>query len=148
MGAGNRIVVPRVVFGRGGLQPQALGLVWLFEAFACLLPPAPTSVCTLVAPELATSRYAPESRADASWIVSVKTDVYALGVTFYEMLTSRKPFEFLREDEPLRDFALRVCQGTATPPSAYRPIPANLEKIVLKSIAQNPKVPSVPASTA
>ncbi|MFT7616576.1 MAG: hypothetical protein ACI97A_000200 [Planctomycetota bacterium] len=68
-----------------------------------------------------------------------QTDVYALGVTFYEMLTSRKPFEFLREDEPLRDFALRVCQGTATPPSSYRPIPAQLERIVLKALAQNPK---------
>ncbi len=68
-----------------------------------------------------------------------QTDVYALGVTFYEMLTDRKPFEFLREDEPLRDFALRVCQGTATPPSAYRPISPQLERIVMKSIAQKPK---------
>ncbi len=68
-----------------------------------------------------------------------QTDVYAMGVTFYEMLTSRKPFEFLRDDEPLRDFALRVCQGKPTPPSAYRPIPAQLERIVLKAIGQKPK---------
>ncbi|MCB9833436.1 MAG: protein kinase [Planctomycetes bacterium] len=72
-------------------------------------------------------------------VVSIKTDVYALGVTFYEMLTSHKPFEYEREDEPLRDFALRVCQGKATPPTAYKPLPPQLERIVMKSIAQNPK---------
>ncbi len=72
-------------------------------------------------------------------VCNQQTDVYALGVTFYEMLTSRKPFEFLRDDEPLRDFALRVCQGKPTPPSAYRQIPAPLERIVLKALAQKPK---------
>ncbi len=72
-------------------------------------------------------------------VVSIKTDVYALGVSFYEMLTSHKPFEYEREDEPLRDFALRVCQGKATPPTAYKPMPPQLERIVMKSIAQNPK---------
>lgn len=72
-------------------------------------------------------------------VVSVKTDIYALGVTFYEMLTTRKPFEFTRENEPLVSFARRVCQGEPTLPSTYRPIPPELERILMKSLAQDPK---------
>jgi serine/threonine-protein kinase len=71
--------------------------------------------------------------------VSRSTDIYALGVLLYEMLTTRKPFEFKSPDEPLVALAKRVCMGTATPPSAYRPMPAELEKIILKALIQDPK---------
>jgi tRNA A-37 threonylcarbamoyl transferase component Bud32 len=71
-------------------------------------------------------------------VVSVKTDIYALGVTLYEMLTTRKPFEFERDDESPINFARRVCQGKPTPPSVYSAnIPQPLEKIVMKALAQN-----------
>ncbi|MEE9392063.1 MAG: FHA domain-containing serine/threonine-protein kinase [Planctomycetota bacterium] len=71
--------------------------------------------------------------------VTVQTDIYAMGVTFYEMLTNRKPFEFERDDEPLVNFARRVCKGESTPPSEFVDIPRDLERIVLKSLAQNTK---------
>jgi eukaryotic-like serine/threonine-protein kinase len=66
-------------------------------------------------------------------------DVYALGVTFYELLTARKPFEFERDDEPLKSFAERVLKGTPTPPSAYVPVPPELERIILTAIAREEK---------
>jgi serine/threonine protein kinase len=66
-------------------------------------------------------------------------DVYALGVTFYELLTARKPFEFEREDEPLKSFAERVLKGTPTPPSSYVPVPPELERIILTAIAREEK---------
>jgi len=72
-------------------------------------------------------------------VVSVKTDIYALGVTLYEMLTTRKPFEFERDDEPLITYARRVCREKPVPPSTHRPIPRELERVVMKSIAQNPR---------
>lgn len=70
--------------------------------------------------------------------VNIRTDIYALGVTLYEMLTTRKPFEFERDDESPVSFARRVCQGRPTPPSSYVPMPEELERILMKSIAQNP----------
>lgn len=72
-------------------------------------------------------------------VVSPQTDIYALGVLLYEMLTNRKPFEFRTDDEPLVQFAKRVCMGTPTPPSAYRPVAPELEKILMKAIARDPK---------
>jgi len=72
-------------------------------------------------------------------VVSPQTDIYALGVLLYEMLTNRKPFEFRSDDEPLVQFAKRVCMGKPTPPSAYRPVPPELEKILMKAISRDPK---------
>jgi serine/threonine-protein kinase len=66
-------------------------------------------------------------------------DVYALGVTFYELLTARKPFEFERDDEPLKSFAERVLKGTPTKPSDYVPTPPELERILLTAIAREEK---------
>lgn len=87
---------------------------------------------------LGTTQYmAPEYLSQGQ--VSAQTDIYALGVLLYEMVTGRKPFEFKSADEPLVAFAKRVCLGTPTPPSAYRPIPDALEKIILKAIAREPR---------
>jgi hypothetical protein len=72
-------------------------------------------------------------------IVTPQTDIYAMGVTLFEMLTNRKPFEERGDGEGLVDFAKRVCFGEPTPPSAYRPVPAELERIILKAIARDPK---------
>jgi serine/threonine-protein kinase len=72
-------------------------------------------------------------------IVTPQTDIYALGVTLFEMVTNRKPFEFERDDEPLVSFAKRVCAGEPAAPSSFRPIPPALERIIMRALARDTK---------
>lgn len=65
-----------------------------------------------------------------------RSDIYSLGITMYEMLTGRVPFEGDSEVA----VALLHIQGEMVPPSQYEPlIPISLEKIILKCTQKNPE---------
>jgi serine/threonine protein kinase len=70
---------------------------------------------------------------------SEQLDVYALGVSFYEILSGRKPFEFEGTDETVAAFAARVIQQAPPPLSTRKPVPPELERIVMKAIDQDPR---------
>jgi serine/threonine-protein kinase len=70
---------------------------------------------------------------------SEQLDIYALGVSFYEILSGHKPFEFEREDESVAAFAARVIKEQPPPLSKHRPIPQELERVVMKAIDQDPR---------
>ena len=62
-----------------------------------------------------------------------RSDIYALGITFYEMLTGRVPF-------PDGDVGYRHIHEAPESPSVINPaIPESLEKIVLKCIEKTPE---------
>ncbi|KIR03426.1 Serine/threonine protein kinase PrkC, regulator of stationary phase [Lachnospiraceae bacterium TWA4] len=66
-----------------------------------------------------------------------RSDIYSLGITIYEMLTGRVPFD----GDSAVAVALLHIQGEMIPPSVYEPmIPVSLEKIVMKCTQKKPEM--------
>ena len=69
--------------------------------------------------------------------VTFRTDIYALGITLFEMLTGRLPFD------SKSDFEVRVAQINHPPPSprsfGYQDITPELEEVILKALAKEPE---------
>ena len=67
--------------------------------------------------------------------VDARSDLYSLGIVFYEMLCGRPPFDSQSQFELM---AAQVNQ-TPRPPSASNPaVPQALDAVVLKSLAKDP----------
>ena len=68
--------------------------------------------------------------------VDEKSDIYSVGVMFYEMLTGQKPFD---ADEPV-SIAVMHINNTPRRPRALNPdIPAGLEEIILRAMEKDPE---------
>ena len=80
----------------------------------------------------------PEYMAPEQWVgkVTAQSDIYSLGVVFYEMLTGRKPYS---ADTP----AAILIKQTNNPmplPSQYIPnLPDAVEKVLFKALAKQPE---------
>ena len=77
----------------------------------------------------------PEQAQARGGVVDQRTDIYALGVTLYEMLTLRPAFNGRDHQELLRQIAL---DEPVSPRRLNPAVPRDLETIVLKAIAKDP----------
>lgn len=79
------------------------------------------------------SYMAPELYGAKTVAANEQTDLYAIGVTLYELLTRKYPYG---EIEPFQNPRF----GDPVPPTRYRPdIPDWLEAVLLKAVAREPK---------
>lgn len=84
---------------------------------------------------LGSPAYMSPEQMRASRGVDARTDIWALGVALYELLTNHVPFPAKSHVE----MVVMVTQDAPTPPTAYRAdLPPEIERIVLKCLAKDP----------
>ena len=76
----------------------------------------------------------PEQTGRINRPVDYRTDFYSLGVTFYELLTGRRPFE---EPDPLALLHSHLAKQPVPPHQIDQSIPAALSSIVIKLLAKS-----------
>lgn len=82
------------------------------------------------------SYISPEQTGRTSHIVDYRTDYYSLGVTFYELLTGKLPFESCDDLELIHSH----IAGIPTPPYVLLPeVPEVLSDIIMKLMSKNPE---------
>ena len=67
--------------------------------------------------------------------VTGASDVYALGIVLYEMLTGRRPFE----GDSAAGVALKRLSEDPPPPTTFRPVPGGLSAIVMRALQREPR---------
>jgi tetratricopeptide (TPR) repeat protein len=112
------------------IDPQ--GALWITD-FGLAQFPSDLSL-TRTGDMVGTLRYmSPEQALGERGVVDQRTDIYALGVTLYELLTLRPAFNGRDHQEMLRQIAL---DEPVRPRRINSAVPRDLETIVLKAMAK------------
>src|SRR6202790_2954096 len=116
------------------LVDSASGAVWLTGfGIASRLPRErqPAEPPEMIAGTLA--YMAPEQTGRMNRSIDSRSDLYSLGVTFYEMLTGALPF---KASDPMEWVHCHIARQPVTPDQYAKEIPAPLSAIVMKLLAK------------
>lgn len=98
-----------------------------------------SSGVTCVGAFLGTPRYAAPEQWGAAELVGPPADIYALGVTLYEMCAGRRPFDHDDEDIPPMDLVRRHLSLPPPDPRDFEPsVPAELAELCLRMLDKDP----------
>jgi serine/threonine-protein kinase len=67
--------------------------------------------------------------------IDARADIYALGVILYQVFAQRLPFE-----GTFAELFAQHLTGTPKPPSAYVPLPAELDRLILRCLEKSPEM--------
>jgi WD40 repeat protein/serine/threonine protein kinase len=108
------------------------GNVWVTD-FGLAKADSDTDALTQTGDLVGTMRYMAPERFSGQG--DVRSDVYALGLTLYELLTLRPAFEDLDRNQLIKRI---LHDDPVRPRKLNRAVPADLETIVLKAVARDP----------
>jgi hypothetical protein len=130
----HRDLKPENVFLVAGESPASTGVRLLDFGVAKVLDPALPSLRTRTGVVFGTPDYLSPEQATGEGPLDGRSDLFAIGVLLYELLTGTRPF---RAPTPVAT-AFRVVHLDPPPPSAAVGIDAHLEAVVMRLLRKKP----------
>ncbi|MEI7644159.1 MAG: tetratricopeptide repeat protein [Chloroflexales bacterium] len=97
---------------------------------------AATGGLTMAGTVMGTPEYMSPEQAQGLSTVGPPTDIYALGVVLYELLTGTFPF---KAETPMAMLAARLLQAPTPPRDVRGDLPSAVEDVVMRSLARKPE---------